>query len=366
MVSFPGLSVVGNAAISTLPPAAIFESDVFQALGALWKLVVMPNNNHGALFALRLASPNRTITPGRVVFKLSGVPQAPVTELARTTFSTVEPLPAGAVVRSGFEFAVKHHLLMGARARPVQSNGVLSIDVCMRAATAAAVTEAAAVARSEYGLKAQVEEMRIKGVGCDVTFNFSAPAGQAAPEPMRAHSFILAARSGTFFDMMSQGLLPCATPLTVREGVSAKVFETFLHFMYKDLKFAGTSSVDFYGELLDAAEFYRVPKLLSQCEQALTSKLTPENMLRVLKMADSNRSRAVLRDAALRYVADHFQLIADSADWTALMRENPQLAIDVTLTLSNQGQPPEWKPVEKRPGEAADDAAAAPKRQRGE
>ena len=365
VVSFPELSVIGNAGISTLSPAAIFESAVFPAAGALWKVVVMPNNNHGALFALRLASPNRTITPERVVFKLSGATLAPTTELPRITFSTVEPPPPGAVVRSNFDFAVKHHFLftgVGARSRPLQTDGILSIDVCMRAATAAAE---AATWRYEHSLKAQVAAMRTKGVGCDVTFTFAAPAGQAAPQPVRAHSFILAARSGMFFDMMSQGLLPCSDPLQVREGMSVEAFETFLHFLYKDMKFVPSMSKRLLMELLEASEFYRVPKLLSQCEQALAAKLTPANMLRILKMADSNQARTTLRDAALRYVADHFQLIADSADWTALMHEHPRLATDVTLTLSSHGQPPEWKPADKRPGEAGDDAAAAPKRPRG-
>ena len=370
MLSFPELSVVGSR-ISTLPPDAVFESAEFQALGVTWKLVVTPNGTpngaHSALFVLRLVSPNRTVVPGRVLLKLSGVPQAPWKELPRTTFSTVEPLPAGAVALSA-EFVVRHSDLTtgaGARARPVQPNGVLSVDVCMRAATAAAATEAVA-AREEFGLRAQVEAMRTSGVGYDVTFIFPPSAGQAAPEPMRAHSFILAARSGMFRDMMSQGLLPCSEPLKVREGMSVEAFHTFLRFLYKDFsKFSPTTSTEVVAELLDAGEVYRVPKLVLHCEQTLAARLAPDNMLRMLKLADSNLPRAVLRDAALRFVAAHFQSLADSDDWAALMHEHPRLATDVTLTLSSHGQPPEWKPVDKRPGEAGNDAAAAPKRPRG-
>jgi hypothetical protein len=233
------------------------------------------------------------------------------------------------------------------------------------ACCAAAVSAAPAVA--EHSLSAQLEEMLASGVGSDVTLSFPASAGHAPPASLRAHSFILRARSGMFFDMLSECTLQRNEPLTVREGFGAETFKILLRFLYTDFAALPTDlPYTVVVELLEAAEFYRVPNLQLMCKQTLATILSPDNMLDILKAADRERLRSELRDLALRYIAKHLLIAPDFAEcdsYLTFVTENPKLSIDITLTLSNNGHPPEWKD-EKRLNNGAADAAAPPKRSR--
>ena len=82
---------------------------------------------------------------------------------------------------------------------------------------------------------------------------------------------------------------------------------------------------------MGAADQYQLETLKRECEQRLCSSLTEDNCIGNLVLADLHRAE-ILRELALDKLSVNMDtiIIGNIEDWTKLIKNHPDLAIEVT------------------------------------
>lgn len=203
-------------------------------------------------------------------------------------------------------------------------------------------------------LAADLLELLRRGEGADVELR---PGGEdplaeqeqdstsrQAPMIFRAHRAVLAARSPVFRQMFySAGMREAAADAQVTLGdVEPKVAGWFLDFLYSD-----TIAEDVWEDdeavchLLAVAHEYDVTSLLRRCEARISSRLTAENAIERLMMAD-RLGIPGLRGTVLQYICCSRARLAKVQAGEAfgrLGKNFPHLLMEIVSTII----PPESK-----------------------
>ncbi|XP_065209093.1 speckle-type POZ protein-like isoform X2 [Planococcus citri] len=146
-----------------------------------------------------------------------------------------------------------------------------------------------------------------------------------------AHKSILAARSSTFNAMFKSDMRESTTNRVDIEDIEPDTFEEMLRYIYTG-KSKNLGTLAF--ELLPVAEKYDIKDLKIDCEQALFEKLSRENVVKILILADMHNADQ-LRTQTLQFIklyGTHCDDIRNTELFSA-STTRPQLMKDVLHVL---------------------------------
>ncbi|KAL6880376.1 hypothetical protein ACP4OV_011941 [Aristida adscensionis] len=183
------------------------------------------------------------------------------------------------------------------------------------------------------------KELLKHGIGCDITFI-------VGDEKVRAHKWILAARSPVF---KAQFFGPIGNPgldSVVVEDVEPVVFKAMVNFIYADelpsiheLAVAGSvsmwTSTVVIQHLLAAADRYGLDRLRLLCEARLCDELTAETVATTLALAEQHHFTG-LKSACLKFAAvkENLGAVMETEGFNYLEETCPSLLSDLLATVA--------------------------------
>ncbi|XP_041969645.1 speckle-type POZ protein-like [Aricia agestis] len=128
------------------------------------------------------------------------------------------------------------------------------------------------------------------------------------------HKAVLASRSAVLKAHFQHNTTESQTNI-IHSSVDAEVLREILTFVYSD---KAPKIYEFPEKLLAAADFYQLNRLKSLCEEALHQKLTVENAIETLTLADLH-SATHLKKLTLEFIKDgQAKLITKTSGWKDL------------------------------------------------
>ncbi|CAK0799090.1 unnamed protein product, partial [Prorocentrum cordatum] len=201
-------------------------------------------------------------------------------------------------------------------------------------------------------LAVDLEELLRRGEGADVEVRAGAPdeEGSVKYPPLRAHRVVLAARSPVFRQMFfSAGMRESLDAHITLGDADPKAVQWFVGFLYSDnIADEVWQDDDAVCHLLALAHTYDVSALLKRCEARIGSRLSEENALERLMMADQY-SISGLKEMVLQFIVKSKERLAKvqgSPDFARMGKNFPHLLGEIISAFV----PPETK---KRPVAAA-------------
>ncbi|XP_039815078.1 BTB/POZ and MATH domain-containing protein 1-like [Panicum virgatum] len=165
-------------------------------------------------------------------------------------------------------------------------------------------------------------------VGVDVTF-------KVKEEAFHAHRIVLAARSPVLKAELYGPLSDKGKRSIVVEDMAPRVFNTLLHFVYKDCLPAmddldGSEYEEMGKHLLVAADRYGMERMKLVCESILCNRLSVETVAATLVLADQHHC-AKLKDACIRFIdsSNRMDDVAASQGYESLKRACPVLTAEL-------------------------------------
>lgn len=177
-------------------------------------------------------------------------------------------------------------------------------------------------------LLSQLQELHRSGAGADVTLQCS--DGELLP----AHAWLLSLRSPVFAAQLSGPLAVKSRVLPVPDDIQSTIMRRVLHFIYADE--LTVASPEEGQHLLNAADHYALPGLLSIAERALCNSLTVDAAAFILTLAEQHGAVA-LKQTALSFVAAHGIAVMDTPGWEHLRASCPELVEAVMRTMACGG-----------------------------
>ncbi|KAF0918876.1 hypothetical protein E2562_026711, partial [Oryza meyeriana var. granulata] len=181
---------------------------------------------------------------------------------------------------------------------------VLTVDLNHQAVLAPAA--AAVVPPSD--LHRHLSELLLSKEGADVDIQL----GDSDGETFHAHRWVLAARS----PVLKAELSALPTPAALRlAAMDTEAFKALLHFIYTDTLPDTKKQEDedtMAGQLLAAADMYKMERLKLICEDKLRKRIGMGNVAITLALAEQHHCR-VLKDACLEFLASPGNLKAAMA-----------------------------------------------------
>lgn len=157
----------------------------------------------------------------------------------------------------------------------------------------------------EAQLSNDFENLLNNGLFSDVTMK------SAEEVEYKVHKAVLASRSAVLKAHFEHNTTECFTNI-VESPLESEVLREVLTFIYSDK----APRVDEIPEkLLAAADYYQLSRLKSLCEEALHKKLTVENAIETLQLADLHSANA-LKQLTLEFIKDgQAKLITKTEGW---------------------------------------------------
>lgn len=157
----------------------------------------------------------------------------------------------------------------------------------------------------EAQLSNDFENLLNNGLFSDVTIK------SAEQIEYKVHKAVLASRSAVLKAHFEHNTTECTTNI-VESPLDSEVLRDVLTFIYSDK----APRVDEMPEkLLAAADYYQLSRLKSLCEEALHKKLTVENAIETLQLADLHSANA-LKQSTLEFIKDgQAKLITKTEGW---------------------------------------------------
>ena len=134
----------------------------------------------------------------------------------------------------------------------------------------------------------------------------------------RAHKLILASQSPVFKKMFEIDMKERRSGVIEVSDITPTVMSDLLAYLY-----TGTAPhVDTLArELLNAANKYELPRLLSICETTLVSKITVDSVFKILIHAELHRAK-ILKNACLSFIKCNFARICELDSWNDMKTTN--------------------------------------------
>jgi len=146
---------------------------------------------------------------------------------------------------------------------------------------------------------------------------------------MKAHKAIVSARSPVFAAMVESGMKESVENRVKIDDIEPGIFEALLRFIYTDR--VDLTQVD-VEDLLVAANKYMLPLLKLECQKNLAERLTTENCVGMLVLADLHNC-VHLKRSAVRFILRNRDGVLQSDHWKDLKQSRPDLAIDVLESI---------------------------------
>ncbi|XP_059058458.1 speckle-type POZ protein-like [Achroia grisella] len=157
----------------------------------------------------------------------------------------------------------------------------------------------------EAQLSNDFEDLLNNGLFSDVTMKC------AEGVEYKVHKAVLASRSAVLKAHFEHNTVECITNI-VESPLDSDVLREVLMFIYSDK----APRVDEIPEkLLAASDYYQLSRLKSLCEEALHKKLTVDNAIETLQLADLHSAKA-LKQSTLEFIKDgQAKLITKTKGW---------------------------------------------------
>ncbi|GMS90650.1 hypothetical protein PENTCL1PPCAC_12825, partial [Pristionchus entomophagus] len=143
---------------------------------------------------------------------------------------------------------------------------------------------------------------------------------------IRTHRAVLAARSPFF-----RALLTHTDSNEAKSGVihitdmEANVVVEMLAYVY-----SGRCSKirEMAGDLLIAADKYRLDELKQHCECSLIHKISVDNVCQLFALSNTYRAHK-LREYSLNFISNHTKLVTSTPGWVDMLKSHPHLVTDI-------------------------------------
>lgn len=148
-----------------------------------------------------------------------------------------------------------------------------------------------------------------------------------------AHKLILSANSSVLEAMFSTDMREAQENRVVVEDINEHAMKRFLSFLYTGT-YDPTDNTDVLLGLLYAAEKYDVINLKRACELQLSDKLSFENVLKIVDMADTYRSD-VLKECCLEFMVKNNPEITTIPEFDSLCMTKPHIMLRFIKEVSS-------------------------------
>lgn len=144
-------------------------------------------------------------------------------------------------------------------------------------------------------------------------------------QEIRAHKFILSARSPVFAAMFNTEMKESTENRAEIRDISSDVFEALVRFIYTDqVEFQEIDTKD----LLVAANRYMIPLLKARCEEQLSGSLSIENCAEMWMLADIHDA-PFLKKATEIFFRSRFTEVLKTEGWKNLAQSRADVAIGI-------------------------------------
>ena len=169
---------------------------------------------------------------------------------------------------------------------------------------------------------ADFENLFTSQTGSDVCFII---AGQE----IKAHKIILSARSPVFAAMFNSDMKEKSMDRIDIKDIDADIFNALLRFIYTDRVELTETNV---GALLAVANQYLLPFLKSNCEEFIVQRLSTENCVEMLTLADLHNAMQLKR-MATKYFRSRQAIVRKTEGWKNLKKSRLDVACDIMENL---------------------------------
>ncbi|XP_035222825.1 speckle-type POZ protein-like [Stegodyphus dumicola] len=143
-------------------------------------------------------------------------------------------------------------------------------------------------------------------------------------DTLRAHKFILCARSSVFSRMFDSQMMESKTNCVTISDVDSWVINKMFLFLYSGnfdpSREYMTETMDVM-ELYAAADKYDIPTLKKKCASYLKSNLSVQNVCKVLQLADVH-SDDDLYESVFEFISAHAEEIFSTCEWKEISKNN--------------------------------------------
>lgn len=146
---------------------------------------------------------------------------------------------------------------------------------------------------------------------------------------IKAHKTILSARSPVFSAMLASGMREALANRVEIKDVTPDIFEALLCSIYTDQ--VDFTKIDPVG-LLTAANKYLLPLLKFQCQRFLAQRITTENCVELLALADLHNA-VHLKKSTVNFIRLHITDIMQTEGWRNLKQCHPRLVLETVENL---------------------------------
>ncbi len=144
-------------------------------------------------------------------------------------------------------------------------------------------------------------------------------------QELKAHKFVLAARSPVFRKMIEAPMRESQEASVTIDDFSAEVVGEMLTFLYSEKV---PHIEEMVKELLTIADKYQIEDLKLLCGQELDRCLTIDNAAETLMLADTHNVEP-LKMACTKFVAIHYPEVQETDDWATVVSERLRLYTEV-------------------------------------
>lgn len=146
---------------------------------------------------------------------------------------------------------------------------------------------------------------------------------------LKAHKAILISRCAFFEKMFAYETVESATSV-VKCDFSIKVMKTILDYVYR-----GKIEESKVYEIYEAVDYYDLVELKGMCEKILWHKLNPENVISLLRLAETCNDTEML-NSVLSYISWNAKYVKQSKDYLELVNNDSDSSSGQLLKLVDE------------------------------
>ena len=155
------------------------------------------------------------------------------------------------------------------------------------------------------------------------------------------HMFMLAARSRVFQAMFQSNMREKESGKIEIQDLTHEVVSEMLQFIYTGAVNKNLSE-DFVRELFIAADKYQLDLLKNMCEEMLSSVVSIKSCLKNLSLAKLYMTKT-LKKSSLEFIMKNTVAVTTSKEWLDCIKDQPELAAEVTQAIAKNCYNPEAK-----------------------
>lgn len=153
------------------------------------------------------------------------------------------------------------------------------------------------------------------------------------PRRFKAHRNILAVRNEYFHVMFTSEFAEASSRQAVISDIRPEVFEVVLKFLYSnDNPYDIQEDAE---DVLIAADRFGIKDLVRYCEWYLTEKITQENYIKRLQLADTYSCKQLMK-SVVTFMKENYKLLAKSVEWKKVKNNFPSAVIDAQKSFIDE------------------------------